>query len=270
RNAAKTAAMSNRLVVLTFAVLAFALAADWLLERTEAPLLTAPRNEPDIYMVDAYIDQYADTGELQRQIHAKRFTHYPATDHVALVKPTFLFKRAGGEDGWEISSAEGRILPATDATEEIIQLQDQVVAESYGEQPVHINADAARLDEGTGTSVYQGNVVIVQGSLQVTADEVEVQSADEEVTQIVARAGGDGLAHYEQQTSESGDMVYADARQITYLVREEQLHLAGQARLQQAEDVFSGELLRYDISQKTVKMAGDAPGERISITRKQK
>lgn len=134
-------------------------------------------------------------------------------------------------------------------------------------EPISIEAAAARINERTGTSVYEGKVTITQGTLRVTADLVEVRSQGKEVVQLVAKAEDDRLAHYEQQTNAAGDMVYADAKQITYLVQEDMMQLSGQARLQQAKDVFSGEQLRYDLAAGVVDLAADeATGGRVQMT----
>ena len=133
-------------------------------------------------------------------------------------------------------------------------------------QPIKIQADSALVDE-SGASVYRGHVVIVQGTLQVTADEVEIYTADDEVIQIIAKTDKQSktLAHYEQQTNDNKDMVVADARKITYLVQEERLHLSGSARLQQTNDEFEGELLYYDIAKGIVNLNSGGESDRIRM-----
>lgn len=137
------------------------------------------------------------------------------------------------------------------------------------DQPIHIQADNAIVDETTGTSVYRGTVNIRQGTLKIDADEVEIITANEEVVQIIASMDDDspGLAHYEQLPEDSEDMVYADARNITYLVQEEKIHLAGQASLRQVQDLFEGELLHYDLKGGIVNLnSSNDPDDRIQMT----
>ena len=140
--------------------------------------------------------------------------------------------------------------------------------ESDRYQPITIQADAAMVDDSAGTSIYRGNVIIEQGTLNVSADEVEIYTADDEVIQIIAKADAESgrLAHYEQETNLNQDRVVADAKKITYLVQEERLHLYGNARLQQVEDVFTGELLYYDIRRGIVNLnSGGKEGDRIKM-----
>jgi len=140
--------------------------------------------------------------------------------------------------------------------------------ESDREQPIRIQADAAIVDEKNGSSVYKGNVIITQGTLEVTANEVEIFTADGDVIQIIAKTEEDSelLAHYQQQVNETMDMVLADARKITYLVQEERLHLSGDARLQQVQDVFTGQLLYYDLGRGIVNLNSNGGSDRVNMT----
>ena len=140
--------------------------------------------------------------------------------------------------------------------------------ESDREQPIRIQADAAIVDETSGSSVYKGDVIITQGTLKVTANEVEIFTADGEVIQIIAKTDKDSevLANYQQQINEAMDMVVADAQKITYLVQEERLHLSGDARLQQVQDVFTGQLLYYDLGRGIVNLNSSGGSDRVNMT----
>lgn len=136
------------------------------------------------------------------------------------------------------------------------------------EKPIHVQADSATVDDESGTSIYRGNVIIDQGTLQITADEVEVLTANSEVIQVIASANPGGkLAHYEQQPDDSPEKVFADAKKITYLIQEDRLHLSGDARLKQEDDLFTGQILHYDITRGVVNLnsSGQA-GDRINLT----
>ena len=135
-------------------------------------------------------------------------------------------------------------------------------------QPIRIQADAAKVDEKEGTSIYSGNVVIVQGTLQLTADEVEIYTAENEVIQIIAKASNEAgtPAKYEQQSNETEELVKAEAQTITYLIQEARLHLSGTAKLWQAEDIFAGELLFYDLNQGIVNLNSVGGNSRVNMT----
>ena len=140
--------------------------------------------------------------------------------------------------------------------------------DSDRDQPIKIQADTAMVNDTDGSSVYRGNVIITQGTLEVRADEVEISTADSVVIQIIAKTdkGSSMLAHYQQQTNAEKDMVIADARKITYLVQEKRLHLSGSARFQQINNVFTGELLYYDIGKGIVSLNSGGGSGRVNIT----
>ncbi len=140
------------------------------------------------------------------------------------------------------------------------------------DQDIHIQADEAEINEIDGYSVYRGNVTFDQGTMRISADQIEVYTADSEIVEIIAStdAASTALAHYQQQPESDEEIVYADAREITYYAREERLNMIGQAKLRQTDDRFSGELLKYDVKKGTVSLIGKpgsdaAKPERVEI-----
>ena len=130
----------------------------------------------------------------------------------------------------------------------------------------HIQADGAEIDESTGTSFYRGRVTVTQGTMHIASDEVEIHTDNSEIIQIIARMNKNskGLAHYEQQPDDDAELIYADAREINYLIQEEKLHLIGQAELQQLPNQFKGELLQYDVRRGIVNMKGSVTSDNES------
>ena len=140
------------------------------------------------------------------------------------------------------------------------------------DQPISIEADSAFIDDVKGETIYEGNAIIIQGTLNINADKVKVIMSDSEVVQIIASMAPEssGLAHYEQMPDDEGGLVSANAKIITYFIQEEKLHLTGRAHLQQTQDKFSGELLYYDMTTGIVDLKGGATDNpqrgRVSIT----
>jgi lipopolysaccharide export system protein LptA len=112
------------------------------------------------------------------------------------------------------------------------------------DEPIHIRADSAELDERAGTLIYRGRVRMTQGAVEVTADRVTVDLENEEVVRITAEGE---RASYRQTVGTDGDVVTALARTIIYLTREEQVELIGNAYLSQRQNEFSGRMISYDM-----------------------
>lgn len=136
------------------------------------------------------------------------------------------------------------------------------------EKSIRIQADSAVVDDKLGLSTYTGNVVIDQGTLHMTADKVEITSENKEVVKVVASTDPNStkLAHYQQLPDNSKNLVKADARTITWLVKQRMLQLDGDATLKQTSDSsFSGATIHYDVNKGTVnaRSSKDSPVETI-------
>tara|TARA_S200000501_G_C20696778_1_gene687704 strand:+ start:502 stop:999 length:498 start_codon:yes stop_codon:yes gene_type:complete len=140
--------------------------------------------------------------------------------------------------------------------------------ESDQRKPIRIQADTAVITDKAGLSFYEGDVLIVQGTLQIKADTVEIKSQDKNVQKIIARSGmgSKKLAKFKQILKTGGGEIFAEARQISYLVQEGRLLLNGQAKLEQSKDVFSGEMLFYDIGKGIVNLESGSSKERVNMT----
>lgn len=112
------------------------------------------------------------------------------------------------------------------------------------DQPIHIQADRAEMDQNSGTVVYRGSVEAVQGSMRVTADEMTVEIRDRKVVRITATGQP---ARYQQQLDAEQGQVRADARTIIYHTQDERVDLQGDAFLEQGGNELAGELIHYDI-----------------------
>ena len=123
------------------------------------------------------------------------------------------------------------------------------------QQPINISSDTADLDTKEGISVYRGDVVVTQGTTQITGDIVTVYTSGREVSQVIA-VGEQRLAYYEEQQSEDLGTVKAWGETIRYDVNEGQIELIKEARLTQKGDIFTGEKIDYNLTQQTVNARG--------------
>ena len=72
------------------------------------------------------------------------------------------------------------------------------------EQPIEIEADFAELDDQAGTTVYIGNVVLVQGSIVMTGDKLTATFTPERDLEEAILEGR--LATFRQTPDRGGDM----------------------------------------------------------------
>ena len=128
--------------------------------------------------------------------------------------------------------------------------------ESDLDQPIQIVADLAVRDEVAGETRYEGNVVLTQGSLVITADTLSISHNVDEADKIVATGRPATLV---QQPTPDQAPVDASALRIEYVRSQDLVRLLKNARIAQDGSTLSGSQIDYLVSQRTVRAAG-TPG----------
>lgn len=125
------------------------------------------------------------------------------------------------------------------------------------DDPIRVSADTARLDDSAGTAVYSGDVVVRQGITELTADRVVLYRDGDGVSRIEASGGP---ARYRQTGAAEEGPIDARAEVITYSADETRLTFEGDAMIEQADNIFRGDIIRYDTARRVVTAEG-RPGE---------
>ena len=129
-------------------------------------------------------------------------------------------------------------------------------------EPIEIESNTADIDNHKGVSVYQGDVVMTQGTTRITGDKITIYSANHEVDRIVAEGAKQRAYYQEQQTNDKG-LLQAWGHTIDYSVKSDKVNLLKNAQLKQQGDVFKGERIDYDLKQQTVNAKGGKSKERV-------
>lgn len=127
------------------------------------------------------------------------------------------------------------------------------------DKPVHIEADTVRMDDLQKIAVYEGRVVLTQGTLRVQADRVEVRQDAEGF--LTGTALGRPV-HFRQRLDGRGDWVDAWANRVEYDARKEQVRLIGEAFLKKGEEELRGDLIIYDARSELYQASGALPGQK--------
>ncbi len=110
-------------------------------------------------------------------------------------------------------------------------------------EPIDIEADHAEFDEPGGTSLFQGNVHLRQGTLSITADRITLYRTGNRLQRAVA----EGKPARFSQRLQGNRQIRAEAREIEYTPASEELRMTGQAHLWHDKNRFSGERITYNI-----------------------
>jgi len=129
-------------------------------------------------------------------------------------------------------------------------------------QPIHIEADRARLSEKGNKSIYEGNVRLRQGTLQLQGDHMTVLLTNNQVDKIILKGKPATL----QQKQDNTDQ-HAEAGKIEYSASDERVILLGNARVwQTGEEEFRSERIVFNLNDSTVNAGGTTTSDRVHIT----
>ncbi|MFO7993695.1 MAG: lipopolysaccharide transport periplasmic protein LptA [Marinobacter sp.] len=123
------------------------------------------------------------------------------------------------------------------------------------DDPIKVNADSARLDDGQGIATYTGDVEMTQGQTNLTADKVVMHRDETGVSRIEATGQP---AHYRQPATEGQGETDARALTITWSAAENRVTFEREAVIEQDGNLFRGDVIQYDSADRVVTAEGAA------------
>jgi lipopolysaccharide export system protein LptA len=122
------------------------------------------------------------------------------------------------------------------------------------DEPIHIHARSVEANEKTGTAVYRGNVVAEQGRLSIKADRVEIRARNNQ-TELIQATGSP--VKLRQQPDATSEEIQAEAKRVDYHVSTGKLEMIGEVSLRRGDDLFTGNMLHYDLDTRSLSASGD-------------
>ena len=143
------------------------------------------------------------------------------------------------------------------------------------QQEMVILSDHAELDRKAGVVIYEGNVILTQGTLRIESERLLIIRTDNTLEKAVAEGTAKKPARYQQQINPGKPLTKAHGQRIDYFAQQREIKLQGNAQLQQDGNQFSGENILYDMTKETVtasggtnttgQPAGDGEKQRIKV-----
>ena len=134
-------------------------------------------------------------------------------------------------------------------------------------KPLTIEADRpGTIDLLKQVVVFNGNVVIQQGTLTIRADRVEVRELPDGFRVATALGGQGKPATFRQRRDGSEEHIEGSAERIEYDGRGDTLRFVGAAAMRRMRggataDEITGGLITYDNTSEVFSVAGAAPGQ---------
>ncbi|MCX7897027.1 MAG: lipopolysaccharide transport periplasmic protein LptA [Rhodocyclaceae bacterium] len=113
-------------------------------------------------------------------------------------------------------------------------------------QPVKLEADRATYDDVKKIHVFEGNVVLTQGSLVIRTAKLVVMQDEQGFQKGIATGGEGGLARFRQKREGKNEYVEGEGERIEYDAKTEKTEFTGRARVSSGGDEVRGHRIVYD------------------------
>ena len=121
------------------------------------------------------------------------------------------------------------------------------------DKPVNLEADTMTVDDARKVSVYQGNVVLTQGTLVIRADKLLVTESQEGFHHGTATGNP---ATFRQKREGVDEYVEGYGQRIEYDSAKDMVELFTQARMKRNQDEVRGNYISYDGKTEFFKVIG--------------
>ncbi|TCN90586.1 lipopolysaccharide transport periplasmic protein LptA [Shewanella fodinae] len=125
-------------------------------------------------------------------------------------------------------------------------------------QQVKISADSQDADIKNKQVVYSGHVIVTQGSMKLTAQELNASSTDKDGERVLVAKGSPATF---RQKLEDGRIANASANEIHYNINKRILTLIGKARVEQDGSLSTAEKIVYDLENQQLQATSSGQGE---------
>ncbi len=129
-------------------------------------------------------------------------------------------------------------------------------------QAINITADKLDIDDSKHISIYQGNVVMVQGSLHIKADKITLRfNAQNELQRLEI----EGRPATLRQTTDKQQQISGSARKIIYSDHQLKLKLSGDARFVSDQDSIESEWITINTDTDAINAGGVTGKDRVRM-----
>lgn len=130
------------------------------------------------------------------------------------------------------------------------------------EQPIAVEADNLEIRDTENISIYEGNVRLVQGSIEIISDRLVIHFNDANELTLMEMTGAPARF---RQLDDRREEMRGEARRINYLESESMLELIEQARFSHAGDTIESNHIRIDTENNSIQAGGAQSEERVKM-----
>jgi lipopolysaccharide export system protein LptA len=125
------------------------------------------------------------------------------------------------------------------------------------EQPITIDAGNVEVNHLTGIGIYQDDVIVRQGSLEIHAERAEIRIVDGAPDSVII----DGVPATFRQEEDDGSVSEGRAERMEYLSGEARIRLSGNAWVRMSGSELEGDVVDYDLEDQVARVGGERGAE---------
>ena len=114
------------------------------------------------------------------------------------------------------------------------------------EKPINIEADRVSMDDINKVQIFEGNVVLIQGTMQLRTNHLVVTQDADGFQKGVATGGARGLAYFRQRREGKEEYVEGEGERIEHDARDEFTQFFIRAWVKSGQDEVKGQYISYD------------------------
>lgn len=131
------------------------------------------------------------------------------------------------------------------------------------EKPINLEADTVTVNDAKKTSIYTGNVILTQGTLEIRGDKLIVRE-DKEGFQHSTSTGNPTT--FKQKLEGKSEYMSGSAQRIEYDGRMDKVQLYTKAWVKRGEDIVHGDYISYDANAEYAEVIGGGQQAATSAT----
>lgn len=125
------------------------------------------------------------------------------------------------------------------------------------EKEIQVLADRLSADDAKKEALYEGNVVVTQGTMRITSSRIVVREDPDGFRSFVATGSP---VTFRQKRDAGDDWIDGSAQRAEFDTRNDLLRLYNGARLRSAQGELTGDFISYDRGKEFFEVTGAAPG----------
>ena len=125
------------------------------------------------------------------------------------------------------------------------------------EKEIVVGADRLLADDANRTSTFDGNVIVTQGTMRITASKVTVKEDAQRHKYYVANGAP---VTFRQKRDKVDEWVEGFAERAEFDDRNDVLKLFNHAKVKSNQTEITGDFISYDMNKELAEVSGAAPG----------